>query len=187
MKKLFLIAPVVLLMACGGETKDEMDHAEEAIDNMMDKMEEIVEEVEEVEMPELVTSSLSSDDEIKTYLEGKSWESQETHESGMHIIKENEGEGDERPTLADEVTIFYQGYLLDGTRFDGTADIPATFPLSNLIQGWQIGIPMFGKGGKGKLIIPSELAYGDRDNGAIPGGSTLLFEIELIDWSSRGM
>jgi FKBP-type peptidyl-prolyl cis-trans isomerase FkpA len=45
-----------------------------------------------------------------------------------------------------------------------------------------IGIPMFGKGGKGKLIIPSHLAYGDRDQGAIPGGSTLVFEIELVDF-----
>jgi FKBP-type peptidyl-prolyl cis-trans isomerase FkpA len=80
------------------------------------------------------------------------------------------------------VTIFYHGFLLDGTEFDGTGEEPATFRLDQLIVGWQIGIPMFGKGGKGKLIIPPGLAYGPNDNGQIPGNSTLMFEIELIDW-----
>ena len=116
----------------------------------------------------------------------KGWEGVK-HESGMYIVTDNPGEGEARPTLMDEVTIFYQGYLLDGFQFDGTQGEPATFPLMNLIQGWQIGIPEFGKGGKGKLIIPSDLAYGDRTNGDIPGGSTLMFEIELIDWKPAAM
>lgn len=171
MKNLFLIAPAFLLFACGGETED---HKEEVVTDSHEVVaEEVVEEVVE----------MTKDEEILAYLEEKGWEG-ERHETGMYIVTDELGEGEERPTLADEVTIFYEGFLLDGLRFDGTAEAPATFPLSNLIAGWQIGIPMFGKGGKGKLIIPSDLAYGDRDAGDIPGGSTLMFEIELIDWNA---
>ncbi len=167
MKKLFLIAPAFLLFACGGEA-DDTNHEETTVEETSN---EVVAEVVE----------LTTDEEIEAYLTNNGWTG-EKHESGMYIVTDEAGEGDARPVLSDEVTIFYQGYLLDGTQFDGTAAEPATFPLMNLIQGWQIGIPMFGKGGKGKLIIPSDLAYGDRDNGDIPGGSTLMFEIELIDW-----
>lgn len=185
MKKIFLFAPALFLLACGGETEDI------STDEVTNETEEVVEETIEEPLTEPTveefTSPLSSDEEIQAYLEGKSWENTEPHESGMHIVIDEPGTGEERPTLTDEVTIFYQGYLLDGHKFDGTADYPATFPLMNLIQGWQIGIPMFGKDGKGKLIIPSDLAYGDRDNGEIPGGSTLLFEIALIDWQPAKM
>lgn len=170
MKKLILIAPAFFLFACGGENGQ--NNAEEIVEEVTPTVEEVVPVEEPVQ---------TTDEEILAYLEEKGWEG-ERHETGMYIVTDELGEGDERPTLNDEVTIFYQGYLLDGFKFDGTGELPATFPLSNLIAGWQIGIPMFGKGGKGKLIIPSDLAYGDRDNGDIPGGSTLMFEIELIDW-----
>ena len=181
MRKLVLIAPAFLLMACGGAEaiEDTVNETTETIENTVT---DVIEEVPAVE----ITSSLSSQEEITAFLEEKSWENQEPDANGMHIIVDNEGEGDARPTLADEVTIFYAGYLLDGFKFDGTTTFPATFPLMNLIQGWQLGIPAFGKGGKGKLIIPSDLAYGDYDMGEIPGGSTLLFEIELIDWQPAG-
>lgn len=172
MKKLFLIAPAFLLFACGGESEESTNDTNEETN---DTVEEVVEEP--------VVEEMTTDEEIEAYLAEKGWEG-ERHESGVYVVTDEPGEGDERPTLADEVTIFYSGYLLDGTKFDGTAEDPATFPLMNLIQGWQIGIPMFGKGGKGKLVIPSDLAYGDRRNGEIPGGSTLMFEIELIDWQA---
>ncbi|WP_066759657.1 FKBP-type peptidyl-prolyl cis-trans isomerase [Crocinitomix algicola] len=173
MNKLFYIAPAVLLFACGETTNEE---------NTEEVQQEVVEQVEEVIEPTETTPDV--DAEVLAFLEGKSWENQEPHESGMYIVIDEAGEGDARPTLADEVTIYYQGYLMNGFKFDGTQDAPATFPLSHLIEGWQIGIPHFGKGGKGKLIIPSDLAYGDMDRGDIPGGSTLMFEIELIDWNS---
>ena len=57
----------------------------------------------------------------------------------------------------------------------------ATFPLSGVIAGWQQGIPLFKKGGKGILLIPSELGYGNVSQGAIPENSVLIFDIELID------
>ncbi len=127
----------------------------------------------------------TKDEVMLDYLSEKGWKGVKDA-SGMYVVTDYAGAGEERPTLDDEVTIFYQGYLLDGTHFDGTGPEPATFPLFQLIEGWQIGIPYFGKGGKGKLVIPSELAYGDRTAGEIPGGSTLMFEIELIDWAPAG-
>lgn len=167
MKKLiFVFASTLILFSCD-ETKTETETTEE-----------IVEEV----APEP-----TKDEEMQNYLAEKGWAGTK-HESGMYIVVDEPGEGEARPTLNDEVTIFYKGYLLDGFQFDGTMEEPATFPLFQLIQGWQIGIPEFGKGGKGKLIIPSDLAYGDRTNGDIPGGSTLMFEIELVDWApAQGM
>jgi len=170
--KFLMIAPLAaLMMACGGE--------EEITTPPIEK--EIVEEIVEEVIPEVQwVADTTADDEIKAYLKKNKWTGVR-HESGMYIVTDSAGT-DEHPNLSHEVTIFYQGYLLDGTKFDGTVDAPATFGLTQLITGWQIGIPMFGLGGKGKLIIPSGLAYGDQDNGQIPGGSTLMFEIELVDF-----
>jgi FKBP-type peptidyl-prolyl cis-trans isomerase len=160
MKKLFMLAPAALLLACGGEP----------------------ETTTTITTPEPEVVELSVDEQIENYLTEKGWTA-DRHESGIYIVTDTLGTGDERPTLSDDVTIFYQGYLLDGTQFDGTMEEPATFPLANLIEGWQIGIPMFGKGGKGKLVIPSEYGYGDAEVGDIPANSILMFEIELVDWA----
>lgn len=176
MKKLFFIAPAFLLFACNGGNESAMDDLEQNIETVIEDQAVTTEELEE-------SLPTDTDEEIQNYLEEKGWEGEKL-ESGMYIVIDESGKGDARPKLSDEVTIFYQGYLLDGFKFDGTGESPATFPLMNLIQGWQIGIPQFGKGGKGKLIIPANLAYGDMDRGEIPGGSTLMFEIELIDWLS---
>ena len=75
----------------------------------------------------------------------------------------------------------YNGTLLDGTKFDGNDNF--NYPLSSLIPGWQEGIPYFGKGGKGILLIPPHLGYGDRPNGDIPANSILRFDIELFDFT----
>jgi FKBP-type peptidyl-prolyl cis-trans isomerase FkpA len=69
---------------------------------------------------------------------------------------------------------------LDQKEFDKGDKVE--FPLYQLIEGWQIGIPKFGKGGKGKLLVPSRLGYGSSDRGSIPANSTLIFDIELLDW-----
>jgi FKBP-type peptidyl-prolyl cis-trans isomerase FkpA len=157
-KKLLLVTPLALLMSCGAQEEETT--------------------TPEPEVPEVVEPT--TDEEITQYLTEKGWTGVR-HESGLYVVTDTAGSA-EHPALTDSVTIFYQGYLLDGTQFDGTMETPATFLLSDLIEGWQIGIPMFGKGGKGKLLIPSDLAYGDMDNGQIPGGSTLMFEIELVDF-----
>lgn len=100
--------------------------------------------------------------------------------SGLWYVIEDPGSGDS-PTLLDEVSVHYKGYLTDGTIFDQTGSQPAQFPLANVIQGWQEGIPLFKEGGKGLLLIPSSLGYGNRSVGDIPANSVLIFEVELIE------
>ncbi len=96
---------------------------------------------------------------------------------GVFVVTETEGTGT-RPTLSSTVTVGYKGYFLDGSVFDESAS--ATFPLSGVIEGWQIGIPKFKAGGKGILIIPSNLAYGSGGSGSIPGDTVLAFDVNLI-------
>jgi len=84
-----------------------------------------------------------------------------------------------------QVTVHYTGTLKDGTKFDSSVDRkqPFTFNLGKgeVIRGWDQGVVGMKIGGKRKLSIPPELAYGSNAVGAIPANSTLLFEIELID------
>lgn len=83
----------------------------------------------------------------------------------------------------DDVTVHYTGWLAtDGTVFDSSVERgqPATFPISGVIQGWQEGIPGMKIGGKRRLIIPSDLAYGPGGTGGIPPNSALVFEVELL-------
>lgn len=87
-----------------------------------------------------------------------------------------------RPTVEDTVTLHYAGTLVDGTPFDSSYErgAPATFPLARLIKGWQIAVPQMGVGDTIEVAIPAAQAYGPVGRGAIPGGATLLFKIELI-------
>ncbi|MBP6796054.1 MAG: FKBP-type peptidyl-prolyl cis-trans isomerase [Saprospiraceae bacterium] len=104
------------------------------------------------------------------------------HNSGIYYIIKTEGTGN-NPTINNTVTVHYKGYLTNGNQFDGTTTNPATFPLYNLIQGWQIGIPLIKKGGEIKLIIPSSLGYGSNSpSNAIPSNSVLVFDIQLVDF-----
>lgn len=105
----------------------------------------------------------------------------EKHNSGLYYIIEKEGSSD-HPTLEDNVEVKYKGYLTDGTVFD-QASSSVNFPLDILIEGWQIGIPMLGRGGKGIFFIPSALGYGNSKVGSIPANSVLIFEIELVDFN----
>jgi FKBP-type peptidyl-prolyl cis-trans isomerase FkpA len=124
------------------------------------------------------------DIEIAEYLEDKDWET-DRQESGLYVYSEDAG-AEEKASTEDFLTLNYTGYLLDGSVFDGTDGNPITFPfpLSGLIEGWQEGIQFFGKGGKGKLIIPPNLGYGSEDVGPIAANSVLVFDIEIIDFTS---
>jgi FKBP-type peptidyl-prolyl cis-trans isomerase FkpA len=102
--------------------------------------------------------------------------------SGLYYVITEEGTGD-HPDISSEVTVRYKGYLTDGTVFDETTgNATATFPLSGLIRGWQIGIPKLKQGGKGTFFIPSDLGYGDNATGNIPANSVLIFDIELVSF-----
>jgi FKBP-type peptidyl-prolyl cis-trans isomerase FkpA len=84
-------------------------------------------------------------------------------------------------TPDDTITIHYTGTFIDGREFDSsrTRGEPATFPLGRLIPGWQEGVPLMRVGERFLFAIPADLAYGP-GRGPIPGGSALLFDIELI-------
>jgi FKBP-type peptidyl-prolyl cis-trans isomerase FkpA len=102
--------------------------------------------------------------------------------SGLYYVIENAGSSN-HPSAASTVIIKYTGKLTDGSVFDETSEnSTATISLSNVIKGWQEGIPLFGKGGKGILLIPSSLGYGSTGNYGIPANSVLIFNIELIDF-----
>ena len=103
-------------------------------------------------------------------------------DSGLQyeVIKQGEGS---KPTAEDTVTVHYVGTLIDGTVFDSSRERgqPTTFPLSNVIRGWTEGLALMSEGSQYRLTIPAELAYGDQDLGAIPAGSVLVFDVELLE------
>lgn len=131
--------------------------------------------------------SVRSEKEKKTgaeFLEGfVKKESAQKTPSGIayKMIKEGTGKA---PKATDVVKVHYHGTLIDGTVFDSSVERgkEVEFPLDRVIKGWTEAVQLLKEGGKIKVVIPSELAYGDV--GAppkIPGGATLIFEIELFE------
>jgi len=92
-----------------------------------------------------------------------------------------------KPTADDEVTVNYEGKFLDGKVFDSSYDRkePATFPLKGVIKGWTEGLQLMNSGSVYEFFIPSDLGYGDNGYGQIPGGTTLIFKVELISVKSK--
>jgi len=114
--------------------------------------------------------------------ENKSKEGVKTTESGLQYRVINSGAG-KMPTADQSVTVHYTGKLIDGTVFDSSVERgePATFGVSQVIDGWTEALQLMKEGDKWELFIPSELAYGERGaGGRIPPYSTLIFEVELI-------
>ena len=104
-----------------------------------------------------------------------------TTASGLeyHVIAAGEGAS---PKSTDEVTVNYRGTLLDGTEFDSSykRGTPASFPVNGVIPGWQEALVLMKPGAKWELFIPPNLAYDVNSPPAIPPGSMLKFEVELI-------
>lgn len=141
---------------------------------------------------------LEKDDAIiKEYLEKNKLNAKKTA-SGLYYIIETEGTG-ENPKIGQTIAVNYKGQLLSGKVFDtsikaesekaglkqpGRTFEPLKFPVGQqqVIKGWDEGLMLFKKGGKGTLIIPSPLAYGERGAGAdIPANAVLRFDVELVD------
>jgi FKBP-type peptidyl-prolyl cis-trans isomerase FklB len=93
-----------------------------------------------------------------------------------------------QPEATDTVTTHYHGTLIDGTVFDSSYERgePASFPLNGVIPGWTEGLQLMAVGAKWRLYIPPGLAYGEQDRGPIPGNSTLIFDVELLDIAGQG-
>lgn len=100
--------------------------------------------------------------------------------SGMYVVIETEGTG-KQPVKGSLVKVAYAGKLLSGEPFESST-YDFHIGMSEAIKGWDEGIPYFKVGGKGKLLIPSTLGYGEQGSGTkIPPNSTLVFDIQLID------
>ncbi|HSP78641.1 MAG TPA: FKBP-type peptidyl-prolyl cis-trans isomerase [Myxococcaceae bacterium] len=106
-------------------------------------------------------------------------------ESGL-IYKELQAGTGASPGPTDLVTVHYEGTLPDGTVFDSSRKRgePAQFPLNGVIKCWTEGVQKMKVGGKAKLVCPADLAYGDRGTPGIPGGSALVFDVELLEIST---
>ena len=103
--------------------------------------------------------------------------------SGLQYEVLNAGPEGPSPDSADQVTVHYEGTLLDGTVFDSSVKRgqPATFGVGQVIKGWTEALQLMKAGDKWKLYIPYDLAYGERGAGRDIGPfSTLVFEVELL-------
>jgi FKBP-type peptidyl-prolyl cis-trans isomerase FkpA len=103
--------------------------------------------------------------------------------SGLVYRELRAGNG-ESPKATDTVKVNYRGTLVNGTEFDSSykRNQPAQFPLNGVIKCWTEGVQKIKVGGKAMLVCPSDLAYGDAGRPpVIPGGATLVFEIELLE------
>lgn len=120
--------------------------------------------------------------QIQTYLSSKGiTATQDSRGFFYHIV--GPGYGSNFPTIASSVTAKYKGSLSNGTIFDSTVTgATATFPLSNVILGWQYGVPLIKKGGVINLYLPASLGYGCNANGSIPANSMLIFNVEVVNY-----
>lgn len=110
-----------------------------------------------------------------------------TTESGLKYSVLQPGDGGSRPKMGERVKVHYTGWLPDGTLFDSSVvrGEPSEFQLGQVIQGWNEALQLMSRGSRFKLTIPPELGYGARGSGpTIPPNATLIFEVQLLDFTS---
>lgn len=123
-------------------------------------------------------SLVGYDQAMKDYMSDKGW----THSGfvdGMYIVIDEEG-GEVKPTATQKLKVNYKGYYTDDTVFDENNNVE--FTLSQVIEGWQLGMPFFGEGGHGHLLIPPYLAYGEDGGGRTREQSVLVFDVEIVSF-----
>ncbi len=103
-------------------------------------------------------------------------------DSGLKYYDIRVGEGPQPAGPTSRVEVHYSGWLLNGVQFDSSVERgkPLTFALNGVIAGWTEGVGSMRVGGKRKLVIPYNLAYGPAGRGPIPPRATLIFDVELL-------
>lgn len=128
------------------------------------------------ECPPITSRAIVTEtDVLRGYLREKGIAAEEDSLGYFYTI-EAPGTG-KTPNPCSDVTVDYEGTLANGTPFDSGKDV--SFNLSQLILGWQMGIPKIKEGGAITLYLPPSIAYGDRASGDIPPHSNLIFKIAL--------
>lgn len=125
-----------------------------------------------------VDFAIQNEEDIKTYIQENNLEAQRSN-TGLYYVVNQPGTG-AQPSASSDVTVAYKGYYLSKTVFDESDSSGISFNLQQVIKGWTEGITYFKEGGNGLLLVPSHLGYGSSDNRGIPGGSVLVFEVNLI-------
>jgi FKBP-type peptidyl-prolyl cis-trans isomerase FkpA len=115
---------------------------------------------------------------MEDFIASKGWAASTTCDGVFYVI-DNPGSAT-KPNKCSSVKVNYVGKFFSGEIFDSSTN-PLEFSLNGVIDGWRSGIPVFGEGGSGKLIIPPSLGYGASGNGPVPGNSFLVFEVELLE------
>jgi len=129
------------------------------------------------------TSTGSGAGDPKAYLEKAAAEPGAVRTPSGLIYRELRAGSGASPRASDMVTVNYRGTLVDGTEFDSSykRNEPATFPLGQVIPCWTEGVQKMKVGGKSQLVCPASIAYGEQGSPpTIPGGATLIFEVELL-------
>ena len=129
-----------------------------------------------------VVSVMNAQDEedILNYLDETGLDAEKT-DSGLYYIIDEQGDGADI-SGSSTVTVKYTGTYLNGVQFDASDDAGVQFNLQNVITGFSEGLQLFNEGGKGTLIMPPSLAYGEDGSydGTIPRSAVLVFEVEII-------
>ena len=161
--------------------EDVLNNAEKKMTD--DEMKKILSTYQKMEQDQRAAESDTNKIKGEKYLaENKNKEGVITLPSGLQykIIKNSEGE---KPLEDSRIVVHYRGTLIDGTEFDSSYSRgePIELNLNQVIKGWQEALQLMSVGSKWEIVIPSELAYGERGAGrVISPNSTLLFDIELI-------
>lgn len=119
-----------------------------------------------------------NEEDILAYISANNLNTEKSN-SGLYYVINEPGTG-AQPTATDNVTVAYKGYYTNGSVFDESNASGIAFGLQQVIPGWTEGITYFKEGGNGILLVPSHLGYGSNDFRGIPGGSVLIFDVELI-------